>query len=563
MTISRNALPLFFVVLFSAAVASGDSATAPRGMVATVHPLATKAGVDVLRQGGNALDAAVAAALTLGVVDNHNSGLGGGCFILARLANGRLVAIDGRETAPAAASRDMFVRDGRAQPDLSQTGPLAVGVPGALAAYALAIERFGARSLAQLLLPAADIAQHGFPIDHNYASKVREEASALKRFEGSRSVLLKADGSAYREGETLRQPDLAASYRAIAKDGPAWFYRGPFAETVGRWMAQHDGILTAADFSQYQAKMRPPVISRYRGHTVVGFPPPSSGGIHVAQILNMLEHFDLKEIDREDPPARVHIMVEAMKLAFADRAHWLGDSDFALVPRGLVQRSYAARLVQRIDIAHPTPVPRHGLPPDWRNDVYGRHTTHIAATDDQGNWVAVTATVNTSFGSKIIVPRTGVVLNNQMDDFSAQPGVPNVFGLVGAESNAIAPGKRPLSSMSPTIVLKDDRPILTLGAAGGPKIITQVVLAMVNHLDLGMELDEALAASRFHHQWSPDLLMVEKTMPSEIIRNLSERGHVVQQLESAGVMQAIARSPDGTQLIGVHDPRVPGLAAGW
>ena len=234
MTISRNALPLFFVVLFSAAVASGDSATAPRGMVATVHPLATKAGVDVLRQGGNALDAAVAAALTLGVVDNHNSGLGGGCFILARLANGRLVAIDGRETAPAAASRDMFVRDGRAQPDLSQTGPLAVGVPGALAAYALAIERFGARSLAQLLLPAADIAQHGFPIDHNYASKVREEASALKRFEGSRSVLLKADGSAYREGETLRQPDLAASYRAIAKDGPAWFYRGPFAETVGR-----------------------------------------------------------------------------------------------------------------------------------------------------------------------------------------------------------------------------------------------------------------------------------------------------------------------------------------
>ena len=364
MTISRNALPLFFVVLFSAAVARGDSATAPRGMVATVHPVATKAGVDVLRQGGNALDAAVAAALTLGVVDNHNSGLGGGCFILARLANGRLVAIDGRETAPAAASRDMFVRDGRAQPELSQTGPLAVGVPGALAAYALAIERFGARSLAQLLLPAADIAQQGFPIDHNYASKVREEASALKRFEGSRSVLLKADGSAYREGETLRQPDLAASYRAIAKDGPAWFYRGPFAETVGRWMAQHDGILTAADFAQYQAKMRPPVISRYRGHTIVGFPPPSSGGIHVAQILNMLEHFDLKEMDREDRATRIHIMVEAMKLAFADRAHWLGDTDFALVPRGLVQRSYAARLVQRIDVARPTPVARHGLPPE-------------------------------------------------------------------------------------------------------------------------------------------------------------------------------------------------------
>jgi gamma-glutamyltranspeptidase/glutathione hydrolase len=328
-------------------------------------------------------------------------------------------------------------------------------------------------------------------------------------------------------------------------------------------MAEHGGILTAYDFAQYRPRIRPPIISHYRGHTIVGFPPPSSGGIHVAQILNILEHFDLRKLDQTDRATRIHVMVEAMKLAFADRAHWLGDSDFARVPRGLVDPLYAARLAQRIDIAHASPVAQHGRPPQWRSDVYGRHTTHIAAADEQGNWVGITATVNTSFGSKIIVPGTGLVLNNQMDDFSAQPGVPNVFGLVGAENNAIEPGKRPLSSMSPTIVLQDDRPVLTLGAAGGPKIISQVTTAIVNHVDLSMSIEDAVGACRFHHQWSPDQLMVETTMPGRIVAQLKARGHDVQTLDSAGVTQAIARRTEDNRLIGVPDPRVPGLAQGW
>jgi gamma-glutamyltranspeptidase/glutathione hydrolase len=530
-------------------------------MVATVHPLATEAGVDAFRQGGNAIDAAVAAALTLGVVDNHNSGIGGGCFILARLADGRLVAIDGRETAPAAATRDMFVRDGKAQGELSQTGPLAVGVPGALAAHALALEQFGTKKLADLLSPAADLAQRGFRLDRTYARSLQETAESLARFDGSRSVLLKPDGSAYREGELLRQPDLANTYRAIAKRGPKWFYQGPFARRVGRWMARQGGILTAADFASYRAKLRRPIVSQYRGLTVVGFPPPSSGGIHGAQILNILEHFDLGALDRDERSTRIHIMAEAMKRALADRAYWLGDSDFARVPRGLIDRAYAARLAQYIDPRRATRVARHGLPPNWPSDVFG-HTTHIAAADGRGIWVGITATVNTAFGSKLIVPGTGVILNNEMDDFSAQPGAPNAFGLVGAENNAIAPGKRPLSSMSPTIVLDGDEPILTLGSAGGAKIITQVVQTVVNYVDLKMPIEEAVAASRVHHQWLPDRLMVEKSLPAELIETLRQRGHAIEILDRSGVTQAIARSPDGKQLIGVHDPRVPGLAKG-
>ena len=544
-------------------VANGNPVRAMRGMVATVQPLATDVGVGVLRRGGNAIDAAVAAALTLGVVDNHNSGLGGGCFILLRLANGRLVAIDGRETAPAAATRDMFVRSGTARTELSQTGPLAVGVPGALAAYNRAIEYFGNRNLAELLQPAAELAEQGFPIDAIYAGNLRRTARVLAAFEGSRSVLFKADATPYRDGEILKQPDLARTYRAIAEHGPSWFYRGSFAKVVCQWMAEHGGILTVDDFARYRAKFRDPIVSTYRGHTIVGFPPPSSGGIHVAQILNTLEHFDLGRLQREDSSKRIHVMAEAMKLAFADRAHWLGDSDFARVPRGLIDKGYAAGLARSVDPQRASTVPRHGLPPAWQSDIYGRHTTHIAAADAAGNWVAITATVNTSFGSKVIVPGTGVVLNNEMDDFSIQPGVPNAFGLIGAENNAIAPGKRPLSSMSPTIVLKDGRPVLTLGAAGGPKIITQVVLAIVNHLDLGMPIEEAIGVGRFHHQWSPDWLVVERTVPMETVEALEKRGHVVRRLESAGVTQAIAISPETTELIGVHDPRVPGKAAGF
>jgi gamma-glutamyltranspeptidase/glutathione hydrolase len=541
--------------------ARGEIAEAKRGMVATVHPLATDAAVAVLQRGGNAVDAAVAAALTLGVCDSHNSGIGGGCFILIRTADGKLIAIDGRETAPHKATRDMYLRDGRPKTELSQTGPLAVATPGALAAYDLAVKQHGRRKFAELLLPAAKIAEEGFPLDGPFADDLKSTQRKLSKFEGSRAALLKPDGSPYAEGETLRQPDLARTYRLIAEHGTDWFYNGEFAAKTAEWMKQNGGLLDEQDFAAYRAKLREPVVSTYRGYTIVGFPPPSSGGTHVAQILNTLEHFDLKTLYERDPALFVHVVAEAMKLAFADRAYWLGDADFAPVPRGLVDKEYAATLAAKIQLDKAVKVEQHGLPPAHETNLFSKHTTHIAAADAEGNWVGITATVNTTFGSKVIVPGLGVVLNNEMDDFSIALGTPNAFGLVGAEANAVAPGKRPLSSMSPTIVLKDGQPVMTVGAAGGPRIITEVLLAIVRRIDLDLPLDRAVGDPRFHHQWSPDVLYVERRLARGILPGLEARGHKV-DTGSGGICQAIAIGEDG-RLQGVHDPRISGKSAGW
>ncbi|MCA9186860.1 MAG: gamma-glutamyltransferase [Planctomycetales bacterium] len=532
------------------------------GAIATVQPLATEAGLGAYQRGGNAIDAAVAAALTLGVVDGHNSGIGGGCFILIHRADGTAFAIDGRETAPAAAHENMFLRDGKPQAGLSETGPLATGVPGAIAAYYRALRRHGNLSFAELLEPAAQIAENGFPLDSVSARRLASTADKLMQFSASKAIYFKPNGHPYGEGELLKQPDLAQTYRGIARQGPDYFYRGPVAQAVSEWMSKNGGMITANDFGNYEAKTRDAIVTNYRGYDVIGFPPPSSGGVHVAEMLNILEPFDLRAMHQRDPVQLLHVIAEAMKLAFADRAYWLGDADFADVPRGLIDKEYGRLLSQRINVDRATPVPEHGEPPQWKSDLFERHTTHVAAADKLGNWVAITATVNTSFGSKVVVPGTGVVLNNQMDDFSVFPGVPNFFGLVGAINNAVAPGKRPLSSMSPTIVLKDGRPVLTVGAAGGPKIITQVLLAIVRTIDLQMPLDEAIAQPRIHHQWSPDKLMVEHSMDATIIQRLKQFGHVIDvlPLHSAGVTQAIGWKSNG-QLWPVHDPRIPGQAS--
>ena len=538
------------------------TASSRGGVVATVQPVATDVGLAALQAGGNAVDAAVAAALTLGVVDGHNSGLGGGCFILVRTASGEIVAIDGRETAPAAASRDMYLRDGVIDSDLSTTGPLAVAVPGALAAYQQVIQKYGKLKLADLLLRAAEVADNGFALDRNYAAKLLNAKPKIDRFPGSRAMLLKSDGSAYSEGEILKLADLAKSYRSIAAAGTDWFYHGPFSQQVADWMKANDGLLTQKDFHQYTVKQRQSVITTYRGYKIIGFPPPSSGGIHVAQMLNILEHFPMADLMRTDPGSAYHLIAEAMKLALADRAHWLGDSDFAKVPRSLADKDYAARLARRIDKTKAVEVPSHGLPADWQTNVFGKHTTHIATADSEGNWVAITATINTPFGSKVVVPGTGILLNNEMDDFSASPGVPNAFGLVGAEANAIHPGKRPLSSMSPTIVMQNDVPVLTLGGAGGPMIITEVLTAIVRFIDGGQTLDQCIGQPRLHHQWRPARLFVEKSFPSNQVDFLKQIGHDVEILQYAGVAQAIARLPGGG-FVGVSDPRVPGKAAVW
>ena len=538
----------------------GMVATAQKGMVATVHPLATDAGVNAFKNGGNAVDAAIAACLTLGVVDNYNSGIGGGCFILIRKSNGEILAIDGREMAPAAAHRDMYLVDGKPSTARSQLGALASGVPGALMAYEKALNMAGTQSISDLILPAAQIAHDGFEISRVYAGAIRAKAKQIALFPSTRKVLLKPDGTLYLEGEVLKQTDLAKTYRAIATEGTKWFYEGPFASMTEEWMAANGGIMTAKDFSNYVVKLRTPIRTQYRGHTIVGFPPPSSGGIHVAQILNILENF--KSLKEYSEPARTHLVVEAMKLAFADRAHWLGDADFAKVPRGLIDKGYAKQLAARIDLEKATLVKSHGNPPESDGHFGEKHTTHIAAADAEGNWVAITQTVNTTFGSKVIIPGTGVVMNNEMDDFSVAPGIANAFGLIGAEANSVAPGKRPLSSMSPTIILKDHSPMMTVGAAGGPKIITQSLLATLRVIDLGMPLEQALAHPRFHHQWSPDRILLESNLPAKIEEQLQAMGHKTIRSRTVGVSQAILLDRNGN-FRGAHDPRVPGKAKGF
>jgi gamma-glutamyltranspeptidase/glutathione hydrolase len=552
---AAGAILLAFVLGFHSVAAEPQ-----HGAVATVQALATDAAVAAMKHGGNAIDGTIAAALTLGVVDGFNSGIGGGCFMLVRRADGSVVAIDGRETAPQAGSRDMFLRNGQAETKLSQTGPLASGVPGSLAAYDYAARQFGKLPLRQHLLAAAKIAADGFVIDPNYARRIEATAAELKQFPASREIFLHADGTARRSGETLVQVDLAKTYRAVAEHGVDWFYRGAYADATADWMKKNGGLLTRADFEKYEVRIREPVRTTYRGHEIVGFPPPSSGGVHVAQILNILEQFDLKSMGR-DSADFIHVITEAMKLAFADRAFWLGDPDFVPVPRGLVNKDYARQLAKTIRMDRAAAPPRHGEPARPQDDVFGKHTTHFSISDGEGNWVACTATVNTTFGSKVVIPGTGVVLNNQMDDFSLQPGVANYFGLIGGEQNAIAPGKRPLSSMSPTIVLLEGKPILSVGAAGGPTIISQVVLAVINVVDFKMDLKSALARPRFHHQWSPDELKLEKTIAEKVQRDLEKRGHKIVRVDSLASTQAVEKH--SMEFSAEHEPRGHGKATVW
>ncbi len=556
---SCRVLVLFVGCMFLAAMPGVRAGDFKHGAVASVQPLATAAGVNALKKGGNAVDAAIATALTLGVVDGHNSGIGGGCFILIRAADGSVTCIDGREMAPTKAHRDLFVINGKLDDEASKTGPLASGVPGALAAYDLALKKHGKLKLADLLLPAAEIAEKGFPIDEVYERKLGGLVEKLKLFPASSAVLLKPDGTPWKKGEMLVQKDLAATYRAVAEHGIEWFYKGEFAHRAADWMAANGGIMTLEDIGGYEPKLREPLRTQYRGCEIIGMPPPSSGGIHVAQILSMIEPFPIKDLP---VVKRVHVITEAMKLAFADRAYWLGDPDFAPVPRGLLDAGYLAELKAKIDPEKATPVPQHGTPPKSHDDVFGKHTTHLSAADSEGNWVAMTQTVNTAFGSKVIIPGTGVIMNDQMDDFSVQPGVPNAFKLIGAEANAVAAGKRPLSSMSPTIVLKDGKPFLTVGAAGGPTIITQTLLAISNIIDLGMSPTEALAAPRFHHQWAPDSLKIEAAFGPETLKQVEALGHSLEISKGFGACQCVMWDTSAGHFIPVHDPRIPGSADG-
>jgi gamma-glutamyltranspeptidase/glutathione hydrolase len=536
---------------------------AKHGMVASVDAMATEVGVDILKQGGNAVDAAVAVGFALAVTHPQAGNLGGGGFMLLRTASGRTTAIDFREMAPARASRDMFLdKQGNADSKLSLTSHLASGTPGTVAGFALAAQKYGTLPLSTLLAPAIKLARDGIVVNDALADDLATYGKeTLINHDNSRAIFYKADGKPYQKGERLMQKNLARSLQLIAQQGPDAFYKGKIADEIAGEMAQHGGLIGKQDLAAYRAVERKPVSGTYRGYEVFSMPPPSSGGIHIVQILNILENFDLAKSGFGSADA-MQVMAEAEKYAYADRSEYLGDPDFVKVPQqALTSKAYAKTLAQQIDVNKARPSSE--IKPGKLAPYESNQTTHFSVVDKDGNAVAVTYTLNTYFGSGIVAGQSGILMNNEMDDFSAKPGTPNVYGLVGGEANAVQPAKRPLSSMSPTIVAKDGKTWLVTGSPGGSRIITTVLQMVVNSIDFGMNVAEATNAPRFHHQWLPDQLRVEKGFSPDTLRLLEAKGQHVKVMPAMGSTQSIMIGPDGTRY-GASDPRsVDDLSAGY
>jgi gamma-glutamyltranspeptidase/glutathione hydrolase len=551
-----------------AAVGTGLAVAAPndtvargrRGCVVAAEPRAARAGLEVLQAGGNAVDAAVATALALAVTHPQAGNLGGGGFMLIRWHDGRTAALDFRERAPAAAHRDMYRRaDGTIDPELSLFGALAGGVPGSPAGAVAALERFGSRPLAELAAPAIALARDGFEVDHFLASSIAGSRRMFARFPSSQRVFWR-EGRGIEAGSRLVQTDLAATLERFAAGGFDGFYRGETAERFVAFLAERGGIATLADLADYRVEAREVLRGSYRGHEILTMPPPSSGGVALLQMLNLLEPFELGGMGFGSARS-VHLLSEVMRRAYADRAKWLGDPDHAEVPvAGLLSRAYADRLRAGLRTDRVSPV----APGRPEGAPESRDTTHFSVVDAAGNAVACTTTINSTFGSGLVVDGLGFLLNNEMDDFAVAPGVPNQFGLIGYEANSIQPGKRPLSSMTPTIVLKDGELRFVLGSPGGGRIINTVFQVLVNLVDHGMPLREAVQAPRVHHQWRPEELAFERNALNPDSRAILERmGHrFAAGPSSIGRCQAIAVDAGGERL-GVADPRSGGAAFAW
>ncbi len=533
---------------------------APHGMVVSGEALATRVGVNILRRGGNAIDAAVAVGFALAVTLPDAGNLGGGGFMLLHLAgNGESIALDYRETAPAAASEHMFVdNSGAVDIQRARFSHLSAGVPGTVAGLAYALAHYGSLSLKDVMAPAIRLAEEGYPVSGALAELLLKDVRHLGRSAASRHIFLHEDASPYKAGERLRQPDLAWSLRQIAAQGPKAFYGGAVGQRIVADMMRHGGLISLNDLKQYRPLLRTPVRGHYRGHEIIAMPPPSSGGVHLIQMLNMLEGYPIARLGHNNGPT-LHLMTEVMKRAYADRSRYLGDPDFSPVPvRGLISSAYADVLRQAIDPEHATPVDGPGNPIPYES----AETTHFTVVDRAGNIVTNTYTLNFRFGSGIVSAGTGILLNNEMDDFSARAGVPNAYGLVGGRANAIAPGKRPLSSMTPVIVFRDGRPVLATGSPGGSRIITTVLQMLMNVIDHGMNIAAATAASRMHHQWRPDKLWVETGLSSAAAKFLKKKGHRLISAAPMGVANSVMWTDEGLQ--GVADlRRRGGLAQGY
>ena len=529
--ISRRSFIFFLFLFFS------TPALAQQGAVVADNELAAKAGMEILKNGGNAVDAAVATAFTLAVVDQSASGLGGGGFmVIYQTKEKKAHALDFRETAPAASHREQYLKNGKPVPSLSLTGALAVAVPGEVAGLAEAQKRFGTMPLAAVMAPAIRYAVEGFApqLRLRYALD-RQLQNLRKNPDLGRVMLMKDEIPA--DGELIRQRELAETLKAIADQGPKVFYEGWIGQAIAERIKKEGGSLTLEDLKNYKAVWREPLIGRYRKWTVLTMPPPSSGGIAVIEALNVLEHYKLGSM-QHNSPAYLHLVAESLKHAFADRAQYLGDPDFVQVPTAkLVSKDYAGWIHSRISPAKTQPPKFYGL--STYNAEKGG-TTHLGVIDKSGNAVSASLTVNTQFGSKILVAETGIVLNNEMDDFAIHPGAPNVFGLVGNDANSLQPKKRPLSSMAPTIVLENDRAAVVTGASGGPRIISATLQSVLNVLDFRMPLKKALAAPRIHHQWMPDELAAEPGITPSTRKALEKLGHKVQEKNSLGLAEVVA-----------------------
>jgi gamma-glutamyltranspeptidase/glutathione hydrolase len=550
-------------------------------MIASDHVEASRAGVEILRAGGNAVDAACAVSFALAVVRPQSTGLGGGGFFIARFAeSGRVVVWDFRETAPEAAAPDMYERamasaPGRAPPH--RFGYLAAATPGLLAGRLATLEQLGTRTLAEVMAPAVRLAERGFAVDQHYVDAVTTVAKSYARWPELRqscSYVWKvhlAEGNLPRPGDLLRQPALARLLRAIAEHGSDFFYRGPVAAALERDMRAHGGIMTRQDLERYRPLPRRPLSATYRGYEILTMPPPSSGGVCLIEALNILETVDLPALARSDRPLAIHYLVEAMKHAFADRARWMADPDFAPVPVELLtSKPYARQLAlgldpgatadsdtygtQHIPMYGPWKIFEGALPDD-------RGTSHFCVIDRWGNCVVSTETINTSFGSLAAVGEWGLILNDEMDDFTALLRRPNAFDLIQSERNAVAPRKRPLSSMAPTIVLRGGRPYLLAGGSGGPRIISSVLNVLVRVMDLGESLPQAIAARRVHHQWQPDEVVFDAPAQNTPFSTLGDRGHALADYYRTGIVQAVLRTEN--EMVGVSDPRKGGQPAGY
>ncbi len=527
---------------------------ARHGMVATEQKLASKIGLEVLKAGGNAIDAAVAIGFGLAVALPNAGNIGGGGFMLVYDARtGRTTALDFREMAPAAATRDMYLDAAKNVIEgQSLYSHAAVGVPGTVAGLAHALERWGSMPLAEVMQPAIMLAQKGYMVSETLAKGLRYAADNMKKWSATRAIFWK-NGAPLKAGDRLVQKDLAETLQLIARDGARAFYEGELAHKIAADMASNGGRITLEDLKNYRVIEREPVRGTYRGYEIVTMPLPSSGGIHLVQILNMMERWPLRDWGHNSALA-IHHMTEAMKLAYADRSRYPGDPDFIKIPlAGLISKSYAEALALQIDPDHARSA--DDIKPGQPQSHESNQTTHFSVVDSVGNMVAATYTLNTNFGSGIVVPGTGVVLNNEMDDFSVKPGVPNVYGVIGGDANAIEAGKRPLSSMTPTFVFKDGKPRLVTGSPGGPRIITTVLQQIVNSIDFAMNPAEAASAARFHHQWTPDELRMEKGFSPDTVRLLREKGHHIVIKATMGRTQTIQVHND--ELWGYSDPRNP------